>query len=623
MVDRWLATYCLFALCLACKPVPESPAESRADLAVAEAPDAPDLAPPAACDPVPSYPQGPYDFKIGAVLPNLRFQRESGELALGHFYRPFKCQRQAKLLVLRVQAAWCGPCQWHARSSRELLGSAIAERITLVDVLIRDELNRPAGPGALGRFAALYDRRPELVADPEHRLRAAGQSEQDGEVADALLPLLIIADVRLMRIEAVLGNPDPDTLDGELRRILARLDGQPEPSLPPPRRTDGRFTRDVWAQISAMAVSSTIPLDPTNRYEANLDAVELGRQLFQDRNLGPARDAASCAGCHQPGQASSDGRSTALGYDAVGGRVVGDRNTPWLGGVAWSRFQFWDGRADSLWAQALGPLESPKEFGSSRLHVVHTVLSRYRDAYARIFGPVPDLADRSRFPADGKPGTPAWDGMSPADQKLVNQIFANIGKALAAYERQIRPAAVALDRYIAGDSAALTEKEKDGLLRFFELGCAHCHHGPMLSDGSFHNIRFATGQKDGAADRGWIDGAAELLKSEFRGNGTYSDDPAAAVWLAGLRSTPEMLGQMKTPSLRGVADTAPLGHGGDLATIEKLVERYSERGLPMTDTRATGERDPALVKFDKLGSQAAELAEFLRTLKGTLIYPPM
>ena len=73
---------------------------------------------------------------------------------------------------------------------------------------------------------------------------------------------------------------------------------------------------------------------------------------------------------------------------------------------AYTRWMFYDGRADSLWSQALDPTEAPNEYGSSRLFIAHTIAQYYQPQYEAIFGPMPPLDDTTRFPPSGMPGDP-------------------------------------------------------------------------------------------------------------------------------------------------------------------------------------------------------------------------
>jgi cytochrome c peroxidase len=277
-----------------------------------------------------------------------------------------------------------------------------------------------------------------------------------------------------------------------------------------------------------------------------------------------------------------------------------DRNAPAIALASHARWQFWDGRADTLWMQALGPFENAKEFGSSRLFVVRTVLANYAAAYASTFGAAPDMSNVSRFPANGKPGDPSWQAMAASDQKLVTDAFMNVGKAIAAYERTLRVKPNKLDAYIAGDMSALSDPEKNGLLTFFTTGCAQCHWGPRMTDDAFHPDRYPTGRQDGQADRGRIDGVTQLLGSEF------------AQSYPTLKSLPSQLGSFKTASLRGVAGSAPYGHGGTLATLQDAARNYGLAGLPMSDPRAVGATEPWLPQFAQ--AHADDLVPFLQIL---------
>src|SRR5262249_25454918 len=149
--------------------------------------------------------------------------------------------------------------------------------------------------------------------------------------------------------------------------------------------------------------------DPSNAHADDPAAARLGARLFTDAELGGGARFA-CASCHLPARAFSDAKPTSRGAGA------GEVNALGLGPAAYNRWWFWDGRADSLWAQATGPLENPRETNGTRLGVVHRLRERYRADYERIFGALPELTDAKRFPRAGKPGDPAFDGMAPADR---------------------------------------------------------------------------------------------------------------------------------------------------------------------------------------------------------------
>ena len=108
---------------------------------------------------------------------------------------------------------------------------------------------------------------------------------------------------------------------------------------------------------------SPIARDPSNRVSGSPLAVALGQRLFFEPRMS-GNGAIACATCHVPARAWTDGRPRALGLDRL------DRNTPTLLDAALNRWFFWDGRADSLWAQSVQPIVDPREMGASARHVV-------------------------------------------------------------------------------------------------------------------------------------------------------------------------------------------------------------------------------------------------------------
>ena len=179
-------------------------------------------------------------------------------------------------------------------------------------------------------------------------------------------------------------------------------------------------------------------------------AAELGHRLFFDAGL--SRDGSvSCATCHVPDLLFTDGRATSRGLADT------SRNAPTLVGAAHSPWMFWDGRRDSLWAQALGPLEAPAEMGSTRTAVVRRVTTdpTLATLYRRVFGNPPSFAEDDPRSA-GPFGTPdersAWLALSERERRGVDEAFSNIGKALGAYERLLVPGPSRFDRYVDGDT---------------------------------------------------------------------------------------------------------------------------------------------------------------------------
>lgn len=179
-------------------------------------------------------------------------------------------------------------------------------------------------------------------------------------------------------------------------------------------------------------------------------------------------------------------------------------------------------------------------------------------------------------------------------------MFINVGKSIGAFERTLRVKPNRFDAYVGGDLNALSKEEKTGLAAFFGTGCVQCHWGPRFTDDAFHPDRYPTGRQDGQADRGRIDGIAKLLASEF------------AQPHPGLAADDKHLGSFKTTGLRGVANSAPYGHGGTIASLRDVARIYGTAGLPAADKRAVGSTEPWLGQF--AGVHADELVPFLQVL---------
>lgn len=156
----------------------------------------------------------------------------------------------------------------------------------------------------------------------------------------------------------------------------------------------------AWADADLVVLRSLslnnlppIPADPSNAVADDPRAAIFGHKLFFDTRLS-ANGAVSCATCHQPTRRFSDGFQKGRGIGLSG------RNTRSIVGSAYSPWQYWDGRRDSQWAQALSPLEDPAEHGGNRMQFARfiSVEPGYRAEYEALFGQLPDFSDRSRFP---------------------------------------------------------------------------------------------------------------------------------------------------------------------------------------------------------------------------------
>lgn len=534
------------------------------------------------------WPPGPYGLEIGSTVPpDLAFEGPSGTIRLRDAFEP--CAPKSRLLVVRSGAAWCGTCDWHLTHTKRLFDDPrFAGRIVLVDLVIADEDNMPPTKESAARVAARVDLPGKIGIDAKYTFQKSLLSLMP-------LPEYVLVDTRTMTIQAAIGDPDPDALQNRVAVALAALDGAPRPDTTSPKLFDGVFTENQLDLIRGMKLTAPPPSDPTNEFGDVPAAAALGKKLFSDTGLSPS-GTVSCATCHAPDRSFTDGLPQSVGVVKV------DRNSPAVALASYARWQFWDGRADTLWAQALAPPENPKEIGSNRLFIAHQIAQRYAADYAAVFGakyPLPPQleTDATRFPANGKPGDAAWTAMTQADRDAVTRVYVNVGKAIAAFERSLRVKPSAVERYADGQLDALTPPQKSALRQFLLGGCAQCHWGPRLTDDAFHAIRFPTGRQDGAPDRGRIDVLADLASSEFVAASKWSDAPSAAKPLA-LAPAEAMVGAFKTPSLRGVAVTAPYGHGGTFASLLDVTKHYGTRGEAVTNALAAGVVEPWVVKFD-------------------------
>jgi cytochrome c peroxidase len=368
-----------------------------------------------------------------------------------------------------------------------------------------------------------------------------------------------------------------------------------------------QIIRGLW-----LATLPPLPPDPSNRYADNAQVAALGEKLFFDTRLS-SNGQVACATCHQPALSFQDGLPLAQGVGTT------DRRAMPLVGTAYSPWFFWDGRKDSQWAQALGPLENPVEHGGNRTLYAQLVAQHYREEYEPLFGPLPDL---SAFPTHAASVTDpetlaAWAALSPEAQTQITQIFVNIGKAIAAYERTLRFAPTRFDRYaeaiVTGDGTdaqvLLTDDEIAGLRLFIgKAACTNCHNGPLFTNNDFHN----TGVPAVATlpeDMGRARGAQQVLADEFNCLSQYSDaDPSQCAELRFMVAEGhELVRQYKPPSLRDVAARPPYMHAGQFASLAQVLDHYNR-------APAAPAGHSELEPLNLSAQEQAQLIAFLQTL---------
>lgn len=378
--------------------------------------------------------------------------------------------------------------------------------------------------------------------------------------------------------------------------------------------SDADFTDTEKRTIASMSLSALAPLppDPTNRFADDPGAAALGATLFFD--TGMSRDGnVACGTCHKIDRQFQD--------DLPRGKGVGETNrrTMPLAGVARDPFFFWDGRRDSLWSQALTPLENPLEHAGTRTAYAHYIKRRFGERYERIFRPLPDL---SNLPASAGPfGTPAeqaaWAGMTDAQRDGIDRLYSDIGKAIAAFERSLVHGKTRFDRFAdalaqgrqpsAGDD--LTSEERQGLRLFIgKANCSTCHTGPRFTDNHFHNtgVPPVSGLPE---DRGRVAVLAEVQADPFNCLGKFRDggEEACGELRFMQKSSPELVRAYKTPSLRGVAERPPYMHAGQFVSLEQVVSHYAT--APKAIEGETEIHPVALSDREK-----AALVAFLKTL---------
>jgi cytochrome c peroxidase len=330
--------------------------------------------------------------------------------------------------------------------------------------------------------------------------------------------------------------------------------------------------REVWAYF--------IPKD--NPITAA--KVELGRKLFFDPRLS-SDGTISCASCHDPARAFTDGKRVAEG---IGGRS-GPRNSPTLLNAMFNASQFWDGRAGSLEEQAKMPLVNPDEMGNgshaqvaSRLAAIPEYVKEFNEAFG---------------------GPPSVDSFA---------------KAIASFERTLVSANSPLDRFLAGDMNALTDSARNGLMLFrSKARCGVCHSFnqafaafatfPFLTDMNYRNTGVAANNRE-------FDPLARQAMTASR-----DESGAALLGLSKREGASELgrflvsgnvldIGAFRTPSLRNVELTAPYFHDGSFATLADVVRFYVKGGI------ANPTRDWQLEPVALDESEQRDLVEFLKAL---------
>ena len=280
------------------------------------------------------------------------------------------------------------------------------------------------------------------------------------------------------------------------------------------------------------------------------EKVVLGKRLFFDKNLSKNRSV-SCGTCHDPAQGFSNGEAFAQGVSGLPSR----RNVPSIVNRLFGRTQFWDGRAETLESQALGPLLNPDEMAMDEKLLLERLRADvvYHQLFQEVFNAEPTL-----------------------DAAL---------QAIAAFERTLLSGATAFDLYEwNGERTALSASAVRGIALFRgKARCSTCHIGTNFTDEKFHNL--GAGAEVGQNDPG----RAEVTKKS------------------------EDFGKFKTPTLRNITQTAPYMHDGSLATLEGVIAFYDRGGRPNPHL------DKEIKPLQLTDAEKADILEFLKSLTGFVV----
>jgi cytochrome c peroxidase len=387
------------------------------------------------------------------------------------------------------------------------------------------------------------------------------------------------------------------------------------------------FGQTPWSEEELAALRTLwidslppLPADPSNKYADDPRAAAFGQKLFFDTRFS-LNGQVACATCHLPDKLFQDGKPLAQGIGTTERRtmtIIGTGYSPWL---------FWDGRKDSQWAQALGPLENEVEHGGNRTMYTHLIKKYYAEEYEALFGSLPDLSHllSDAGPVSDIEASTNWEAMSAQDREVVTRIYVNIGKSIAAYERLLIPGESRFDKYVEAvmkndyksANEILTPNEIAGLKLFIgEANCTNCHNGPLFTNNDFHNTGVPARQGL-PEDLGRAKGIRQVSNDEFNCLSIYSDaQPEQCVELRFLVTEDhELMRQFKPPSLRNVASRAPYMHAGQFSTLEEVLHHYNT--APQTPS-GHSELEPLHLTEE----QIAQIIAFLKTLDSPMIAEP-
>jgi cytochrome c peroxidase len=312
----------------------------------------------------------------------------------------------------------------------------------------------------------------------------------------------------------------------------------------------GMSAASLWAAESPLGLPP-VPVPSDNPQTP--EKIALGKRLFEDKRFS-ADGTVSCATCHDPQKAFTDGLPTSEGIR----KLKGTRNAPTVVNAAYYESQFWDGRRASLEEQAKDPLVNPIEHGlPSHAPLLETIRGdgSYPSQFRGVFGVTP--------------------------QQITMD---HVAKAIASFERTLVFGDSPFDRYLfGGDKTALSESAIRGLEIYRTKGrCQDCHTigqtNATFTDNKFHNI--GVGFKRLGSRATQIANAFRKAKQEGKDidKAILGDQEISELGRFVVTLRPSDIGGFKTPTLRDIAVTAPYMHDGSLQTLEEVIEIYNKGG---------------------------------------------
>jgi cytochrome c peroxidase len=311
--------------------------------------------------------------------------------------------------------------------------------------------------------------------------------------------------------------------------------------------------------------------------------IELGRQLYFDARLS-SDGTISCASCHMP----THGYAAATQFGVGVRGQQGNRNSPVSYNRILSSVQFWDGRAATLEAQAVGPIANAIEMANTHALAVKTLqgIEGYRLQFQAVFGG--DVTIDRVGQAIASFERAIVTGPSPYDyferlESLEKQFAADLTD-IDAFRKEA-PEVVERYEFLKARAAEhpMSASAKRGRDLFFgqKASCTACHLGANFSDEKYHNL------------------------------GVGMDKPQPDLGRFRITEDEKDRGAFKTPTVRNVALTAPYMHDGSQKTLEEVIEWYDKGG------HANPHLSDKIKKLNLTAQEKADLVEFLKALTGT------